>query len=558
MSPPSPETFGKYRIIECISSGGTAEVYKARLDGVGGFHRTFAIKRFLPRPSTDHAFAELLVDEAKAAGLLSHANIVQILDLGRVDDHYYVAMEYVSGTDLGRILSRCREKGITLPVPHAVFVAIEALKGLEYAHNRQVMRDGRPVPLHVVHRDITPSNVLVSCQGEVKLTDFGMARASGRVPDPAAPPGRFDYLSPEQVDGHEGDVRSDLFSLGVVLYEMLTGEHPFRKDTGAATLEAIRAARHTPPNHVNMDVPAALDEVIARVLAADPERRHPTATALKEDLDRFFQESEFIFTPVTLASFVTGLFPPTLPRPGSTPVPREGPARPRPPEAAIQEAADLLRRLPDPNAPPDYAQPGLADASTLIRGNPSLVQPDPPAGGRLGPPVGGLREANTPVGVLTPLSPPRSSESVSARDRPTLPVGVPAPAGAATGPVVPLLSSRPRAGPRPAIPLGLLLLSVATLLVGLWVGYLAGGRSRGASDGAATLEVRAPAGAEVAIDGQALTGSSPWHVSVLPDHAHTVRVALGGRTPLEVPVTLAPGQTRVLDIEIHALEMARP
>ncbi len=124
MSPPSPETFGKYRIIECISSGGTAEVYKARLDGVGGFHRTFAIKRFLPRPSTDHAFAELLVDEAKAAGLLSHANIVQILDLGRVDDHYYVAMEYVSGTDLGRILSRCREKGITLPVPHSVFVAI--------------------------------------------------------------------------------------------------------------------------------------------------------------------------------------------------------------------------------------------------------------------------------------------------------------------------------------------------------------------------------------------------------------------------------------------------
>jgi eukaryotic-like serine/threonine-protein kinase len=559
VSAPDPETFGKYRIIERIASSGTSEVYKARLDGVGGFHRHFAIKRFRSHLSADPAFAELLVDEAKAAGLLSHANIVQILDLGRVDDQYYIAMEYVAGTDLGRILSRCREKGITLPVPHAVYVAIEALKGLEYAHNRQVMRDGRPVPLHIVHRDITPSNVLVSAQGEVKLTDFGMARSAGAPPDSTADvaSGRLDYLSPEQVAGHEGDVRSDLFALGTVLVEMLTGEHPFRKDTGAGTLEAILLAHPTPPSHVNMDVPAALDDVVARVLASEPADRHPNAAALKEDLDRFFQESEFIFTPATLATFVQGLFPPAPPRTGSPPLPREGPARPRPPEESIHEAADLLRRLPDPAAPPDYAQPGLSDASTLIRGNPALntshssVQP-------LGEPGEPGEAAGPSEG--TPHAPPRPSEGTPVRDRSTAPLN-----GRIT-PVValptPLRSSpalaRPRAGPARSAPLGLLVLSMITLLLGLAVGYVAGQRAHVTSEAVGTLELRAPNGAEVTIDGERLTGAPPWQVSVIPDRAHTVGITLEGRNPLEVRVSLSPGQTRVLDIEAHSLQMARP
>src|SRR5688572_16376544 len=161
-----PQRFGKYQILERIAAGGMAEIFKARLDGIGGFHRTFAIKRILPHLTANPEFVDMLVDEAKIAGLLSHANIVQILDLGNIDQQFYIAMEYVNGRDLGQLLQRCTEKGITLPVPHAVYVLIEMLKGLEYAHNRQVMRGGRPVPLNIVHRDISPANVLVSFQGE--------------------------------------------------------------------------------------------------------------------------------------------------------------------------------------------------------------------------------------------------------------------------------------------------------------------------------------------------------------------------------------------------------
>ena len=165
MAKPAAQTFGKYQILERIATGGMAEIYKARLEGIGGFQRTFAIKRILPHLSANQDYIAMLVDEAKVAGLLSHANIVQILDLGQVDQIWYIAMEHVEGRDLGGVLKRARERGLVLPVPHAAFITIELLKGLEYAHQRQVMRGGRAVPLNIIHRDISPPNVLLSFQG---------------------------------------------------------------------------------------------------------------------------------------------------------------------------------------------------------------------------------------------------------------------------------------------------------------------------------------------------------------------------------------------------------
>lgn len=311
MTAASPTTFGKYRILERIAVGGMAEIYKARLDGIGGFHRTFAIKRILPHLVSKSDFVDMLVDEAKVAGLLSHANIVQIMDLGQVEGTYYIAMEYVNGPDLGRVLRKCREKGITLPVPHAVFVTIEVLKGLEYAHNRQVMRGGRAVPLNIVHRDISPANVLVSFQGEVKITDFGIAKASVKALETVSGviKGRFDYISPEQAAGKRADQRSDLFMTGVALYEMLTGRHPFKSDSEVETLEAIRDASHTPASEVNPDVPYQLELILEQALTADPAERFQSATAMKEALDRFFHDSGFIFSHSTLAAFLKGLFP---------------------------------------------------------------------------------------------------------------------------------------------------------------------------------------------------------------------------------------------------------
>ncbi len=305
------QTFGKYQILEKIASGMTAEIYKARMEGIGGFSRSFAIKRIRPELSRNRDYIELLVDEAKVAGLLSHANIVQILDLGEVDGLYFLAMEYVDGRDLGSVLGRCKDKGITLPVPHAVFALIEMLKGLEYAHQRQIMRGNRPVPLNVIHRDISPSNVLVSFQGEVKLTDFGIARANVKAMAtvPGVVQGRFDYMSPEQAAGHDIDQRSDIFSAGTLLYEMVCGIHPFRKPGDVDTLDAIKHCRYEAPSFANPDVPYGLEVILDQAMAKDPEERFHSSTAFKEALSNFFHDAGFIFTHSTLAAFLKGLFP---------------------------------------------------------------------------------------------------------------------------------------------------------------------------------------------------------------------------------------------------------
>ena len=307
----TPNRIGKYRVLRRVAVGGTAEIYEARLDGIGGFQRTFAIKRILPHLSERPEFIDMLVEEAKIAGLLSHANIVQIMDLGQEDGSCFIAMEYVSGPDLGQVLKRCAQKGITLPVPHAVFIVVEMLKALEYAHTRQVVRDGELLPLDVVHRDISPPNILLSLQGEVKLTDFGIAKASVNALETVSGviKGRFDYMSPEQSAGDPVDPRTDLFATGVVLYQMLTGTHPFTRSSEPATLDAIRAGDFTPPSALNPDVPHALEQVIAKALSVDPDDRWPDATSVKDVLDQFFHEAGFIFTHSTLAAFLRGLFP---------------------------------------------------------------------------------------------------------------------------------------------------------------------------------------------------------------------------------------------------------
>ncbi|MEN0064663.1 MAG: serine/threonine-protein kinase [Myxococcota bacterium] len=311
MAQPTIQSFGKYQILERIATGATAEIYKARLEGVGGFQRTFAIKRILPNLSRNEEYVGMLVEEAKVAGLLSHANIVQIVDLGQVDGMWYIAMEYVDGRDLGAVLDRSQRKGTRLPVPHCVFVTLELLKGLEYAHTREVMKGGRPVSLNIIHRDITPPNVLLSFQGEVKLTDFGIARASLKAMGTVngIMKGRYDYMSPEQASGAPDlDQRSDLFSVGALLYEMLTGQHPFRGASEQETIARIKAGTYLPVSQLRPDVPASLERVIEKALVTDRSKRYGTATDFKEALDKFFHESGFIFTHTTLASYVQGLF----------------------------------------------------------------------------------------------------------------------------------------------------------------------------------------------------------------------------------------------------------
>jgi serine/threonine protein kinase len=396
LAKPAVQTFGKYQILERIATGGMAEIYKARLEGIGGFQRTFAIKRILPHLSSNAEYVAMLVDEAKVAGLLSHANIVQILDLGQVDGVWYIAMEFVDGRDLGNVLRRARDKGLCLPVPHTAFVAIELLKGLEYAHQRQVMRGGRPVPLNIIHRDISPPNVLLSFQGEVKLTDFGIARASHKALETQAGiiKGRFDYMSPEQAAGAKDlDQRSDLFSVGVVLYEMLTGEHPFRAESELGTLDRIRSGRYTPVSTKNSDVPFTLETIVDRALRVDRNERYPSATAFKEALDKFFHDSGFIFTHSTLSAYMRGLYPEL--RPGAQPSLPSLPTNPglpgqmvKPPPAPVLEEVNEDLELEFTGDAPTR----VIDARPHPEGEerPTVASDGPP------PPVPGLRPIAAP------------------------------------------------------------------------------------------------------------------------------------------------------------------
>lgn len=288
-----------------------AEIYKAQLQGIGGFQRQLAIKLILPNLSDNTEYIQMLADEAKVAGLLSHANIVQIFDLSEHEGNWFIAMELVDGCDLSKIMRRAREKGITLPMPMAIFITAEILKGLDYAHTRTATQNGIEQPLNIVHRDISPPNILISQQGEVKLTDFGIARASLKVLETLSGvvKGKYDYMSPEQAANLPLDHRSDLFSMSVVFYQMLTGEHPFRANNELATVNRIRTGRYTPISQHNADIPLGLQTILDKALCPEPEKRFGSAFEFKEALDSFFHEYGFLFTQSNLSSYLKDLFP---------------------------------------------------------------------------------------------------------------------------------------------------------------------------------------------------------------------------------------------------------
>lgn len=301
--------FGKYELLEKIAVGGMAEIFKARTKGVGGFEKYLAIKRILPHLSENKDFIDMLINEAKIAVMLSHANIVQIYDLGKIDDSYFIAMEYIEGKDLRALMTRCDQIGMPLFIQHAIFIAIEACKGLEYAHSKT---DGGPNPreLNIVHRDISPQNVMISYEGEVKITDFGIAKANVNISETEAGvvKGKYEYMSPEQASGLVVDRRTDIFSTGIVLYEMLTGQKPFRGESDLTILERVREAKVDPPSKYNKSIPKKLEKIVLKALSKDAPDRYQTSTELKDELTRFFYSSTFNFTTSNLAAFMKSIF----------------------------------------------------------------------------------------------------------------------------------------------------------------------------------------------------------------------------------------------------------
>ena len=281
------QRFGPYVILDRIGDGGMAEIFLAKRRGYSGFEKLVALKKIHPKYVRNPSFAQMLIHEAKLAAALNHFNVVQVHDLGEIDRQVYIAMEYVRGRDLAAVLSNTYRRGERLPVELSLFVATEFMTGLEYAHRRRA-DDG--TPLGIIHRDISPQNVLISFEGEVKVTDFGIARVLSQEEEgfrlPGNLHGKFGYMSPEQANDRAIDQRSDVFSAGIVLWEMLVGARLFRGEDPHHTVELVGQKPIPPPSRLNPEVPEEVDRVCLGALERDRSKRYQTMGALLGELSR--------------------------------------------------------------------------------------------------------------------------------------------------------------------------------------------------------------------------------------------------------------------------------
>ncbi|MBT8493929.1 MAG: serine/threonine protein kinase [Deltaproteobacteria bacterium] len=281
-APSSPVRFGDYYFLGLIARGGMAEVYRARKIEPEGEPELLAFKVMRPSIAKERRFIEMFHSEGQLAMLLVNQSIVRTVDLGRIEGRHYIAMEYLSGQDLTQVLRRCQERGKRLPIPHAVYIASRIVEGLDFAH-RCTGTDGRP--LNIVNRDVSPSNVRVTYDGEAKVLDFGIAQALMKfTSEIGILKGKFSYMSPEQIRGMPLDARSDLFSAGIILHEMLTTEKLFRGDTEFALMEKVRKAEIPKPSSYNRKVTDRLDEITMRALARNVGERYQTAGDMLKDL----------------------------------------------------------------------------------------------------------------------------------------------------------------------------------------------------------------------------------------------------------------------------------
>lgn len=409
-----PIPFGKYVLLERVNVGGMAEVFKAKAFGVEGFERLVAVKRILPSIAEDQEFITMFIDEAKIAVQLTHANIAQIFDLGRVGDSYFIAMEYVHGKDLRAIFDRARKRGESVPVPMACYTAMKVCEGLDYAHNK---KDAAGRELNLVHRDVSPQNILLSYDGETKIIDFGIAKAAGKAGKTQAGilKGKFGYMSPEQVRGLPLDRRSDIFAVGIVLYELLTGERLFVGESDFSTLEKVRNVEIMPPSTYNRRIPEELEQIVLKALAKDVDDRYQTAMDLHDDLQSFMYTSGNFFSRKDLNAYMRKAFAEEIAKESQ----REEEYRRMEAEAArggsgLDAFADIeaaparaVGMAPQPRPP---APPARAPKRTMM-GMGAVPPPPPRSGGAPPPPP---PRSSVPAKPPSPPPPPPSSPVQSA------------------------------------------------------------------------------------------------------------------------------------------------
>jgi serine/threonine-protein kinase len=472
-----------------------AEVWRAEMPGHAGFVKEVALKLVRADAGEGTELARMFVQEAKLASLLHHANIVHVFAFERVEGRYAIAMELVRGRSLRDVLDRCREAGVRFGLPRSVHVGAEVARALAYAHRP---RDRGGVA-GLVHRDVSPQNVLVSFEGEVKLADFGIARAqdAAGLTDPGTLKGKVAYMAPEQARGQPVDARADVFALGVVLWELCTGARLFARETEAATLAAVAdGPAVSPPSRWNEGVPAELDEVILQALERDPERRTATAEALARRLAEIRLRLSRSPDDADLRPLMRRLFPEEAERPPA-------PAREaRPPEAAEPVAPWEARTRTLPEVRRRRRVAGAVAAAAAV----ALAAGGLAAWGRLA--GGPLRPG---AGAGAPAA-PAGGAAAAGLAAPSGPAPAAGPGGAASSPAAP--GARlpvPPADPEP------------------------GGEGRGATS---------PAGPPGGPAGAAAPGVAPAGPSAVPDGGRTPAVAAAGPGALRRPAAAPPAAPR--------------
>ncbi len=356
-SHPAPVRLGPYELLERIATGGMAEVYLARRAGPHGFQKIVAVKRILPQLARDSDFLGMFVDEARVCARLSHPNIVQVFDFGEQDGELYMAMEYVEGTTGSRLIRAAAARAEEIPLDVCLHVGLSLLRGLDYAHN---LRDDDGRPLSLVHRDVSPGNVLIDRSGAVKLTDFGIFRAAEteRRTEAGQLKGKLGYMSPEQVTGRELDARSDLFTVGIVLAELVTVRPLFSGGTELDVLFRIRDADISALERSSANVPEDVKQVLFRALAKDPALRYASAAAFAEAIEEVIRRRRMQVGPAKLAAWVERLGLAQGPNVGGDPEPD---TCERPTAPIDLGTAERQLRGPSPSGPPPSRRASNSD-----------------------------------------------------------------------------------------------------------------------------------------------------------------------------------------------------
>ncbi len=303
-----PRQFGKYTLMRRLAAGGMAELFLALHKSVAGFEKLIVIKRILPSMNHDKAFIEMLLHEARVAATLSHPNIVQTFDVGQVDGTYFIAMEHIHGEDIRSIVRGMKTNQVTeFPVEHALSIVLGTCAGLAYAHEK---RDLNGQSLNIVHRDISPQNIVVTFEGDVKVVDFGIAKSKNVVEEiqPGQLKGKVPYMSPEQAKGEDIDWRSDIFAVGVILFELTTGKRLFKGANEHETLKLICERDYPRPSQVRPGYPAGLERIVMRALQKPRDDRYQSARDMQSDLQSFIREERMPVSTVSLGEWMNMLF----------------------------------------------------------------------------------------------------------------------------------------------------------------------------------------------------------------------------------------------------------